>query len=204
MVTEYSQNLSLTDIFNNKELENILPLVNYKEKTKENGKISKTTKMNTVNSLVFNTSKNAAKPFYKHLVATKSGNLIVLDGSSAFDNADATDAVYNALLGIKSMISFTANNADMIRSALKEDEKNKKRWGINTKLYLKVQSIQQIKGMNKQQLNGFMNDVMGNIIYGDNFPQTQEKYKVIEANVNSNYNYFVRAYRWKQKVGADI
>ena len=66
----------------------------------------------------------------------------------------------------------------MVRSALKEAEKNKRAYGINSKLNLRVQSMQEIEGMSRQQLQALMSDIMENIVYGDNFPQTQKKYNV--------------------------
>ena len=201
MANRFSQIFTLTDIFNNPKLKDKLPLINYKEKELENGKISRRTNVKTVNRLVFDTATSSARPFYKPLVTTRSGDTMIIGGELVGDHDGAVEAVYNALLAKKAVLVYTANNADIIRSALKEAEKNKRNNGINSKLYLRVQSMQQIEGMSKYQIQALMNDIMENIVYGDDFPQTQKKFGVDKFLVNSPYNYEQRVKIWKNKVG---
>lgn len=201
MASEYSQIFTLTDIFNNKKLRNKIPLINYKEKELENGKISRRTYAKTVNRQVFDTATSAARPFYKPLKTARSGDTMIISGELVGSHDGAVDAVYNALLSKRSLLIWTANNADMIRSALKEAEKNKRRDGINSKLYLRVQSMQQIEGMSKPQIQALMENIMENIFYGDDFPETQKKYNIENLKVNSKYTYEQRKARWKVRVG---
>lgn len=201
MANRYSQNFSLTDIFNNKKLKNKIPLINYKEKELENGKISRRTNTKTVNRQVFDTATSAARPFYKPLITSRNGDKMIITGELVGDHDGAVEAVYNALLAKRSILIWTANNADMIRSALKEAEKNKRNYGINSKLYLRAQSMEQIEGMSKPQIQALMSDIMENIVYGDDFPETQKKFGVEKLSVNSPYNYKQRQIRWKYKVG---
>lgn len=201
MAGRFSQIFTLTDIFNNEKLKGKIPLINYKEKELENGKISRRTNAKTVTRQVYDTSVIAARPFYKPLNPTKSGDMIILGGELVGDHDQAVDAVYNALMGIRNVLIWTANNADMIRDALKESEKNKRNYGINSKLYLRVQSMQQIEGMTKKEIQQFMSEIMENIVYGDNFPKTQKKWNVEGITTNSPYNYEQRRLKWKQKVG---
>lgn len=201
MANRFSQIFTLTDIFNNPKLKDKLPLINYKEKELENGKISRRTNVKTVNRLVFDTATSSARPFYKPLVTTRSGDTMIIGGELVGDHDGAVEAVYNALLAKKALLIYTANNADIIRSALKEAEKNKRNNGINSKLYLRVQSMQQIEGMSKYQIQALMSDIMENIVYGDDFPQTQKKFGVDKLSVNSPYNYEQRVKIWKNKVG---
>lgn len=201
MANRFSQTFTLTDIFNNKKLKDKLPLINYKEKELENGKISRRTNAKTVNRQVFDTATSAARPFYKPIKTTRSGDTMIISGEMVGDHDSAVEAVYNALLAKRQILIWTANNADMVRSALKEAEKNKRNNGINSKLYLRVQSMQQIEGMSKQQIQALMSDIMENIIYGDDFPETQRKFAVENIQVNSPYNYRQRQLRWKYKVG---
>lgn len=197
----FSQTFTLKDIFNNKNLKGKLPLINYREIEREDGKISVRTNAKTVNRFVFDTATSAARPFYKGIKTTRSGNIMEISGELVGDHDSAVDAVYNALQNSKSVLSYTANNADMIRSALKESEKNTRNYGINSKLYLRCQSMAEIEGMSKPQLFALMNDIMENIIYGDNFPKTQAKYKVEEMKLNTALDYKQRKIRWKYKVG---
>ena len=126
MANRFSQNFTLADIFNNKKLRNKLPLINYKETEREDGKVSRRTNAKTVNRQVFDTAKSAARPFYKPMVAHQSGNTLVIGGKLVGELNEAVDTVYEALRAQREIILWTANNADMIRDALKESEKNRK------------------------------------------------------------------------------
>lgn len=201
MASEYSQVFTLTDIFNNKKLKDKIPLINYKEKELENGKISRRTNAKTVNRQVFDTATSAARPFYKPIKTTRSGDVMIISGELVGDHDNAVDAVYNALLSKRTILLWTANNADIIRSALKEAEENKRKNGINSKLYLRVQSMQQIEGMSKPQIQALMENIMENIFYSGDFPKTQKKYNVENLWVKSKYNYEQRKARWKVRVG---
>jgi predicted DNA-binding transcriptional regulator AlpA len=95
----------------------------------------------------------------------------------------------------------------MIRSALKEAERNKSKFGIDSKLYLRAQSMAQIEGMSRKELWELMTNVMENIIFGDDFPITQKKYNIKETingqvGGKNGLNYTQRRLRWKYKVGA--
>lgn len=201
MAGRFTQNFSLTDIFNNKKLKNKIPLINYKEKELENGKISRRTNAKTINRLVFDISTSAARPFYKPIKTHRAGNRMEIGGNLVGDHNSAVEAVYNALISQKQVMIYTVNNADMIRSALKETEKNKRKYGIDTKLKLRAQSMQEIEGMSKRQIQALLSDIMENIVYGDNFPETQKKYGVENLPVKSPYNYKQRQQIWRNKVG---
>ena len=198
---KFSQIFTLKDLFNNKILKGRLPLVNYKEMPLENGKVSYRTNMKTVTRQIYDTATSAARPFYRPIMTIRSGNQMIISGNLIGELDEAVDSVYNSLLATKQLLSFTANNANMIRDALKEAEKNKRAFGFDSKLYLKAQSIAQIKGMTNKQLAGFMNEIMENIVYGDNFPKTQAKYGVEAFDIDSPYNYEQRKRIWKFKVG---
>lgn len=201
MKTKFSQNFTLVDIFNNKRLKDRLPIINYKETQMPSGKVSKRTNAKTVNRLIFDTATSAARPYYKPLRAYRTGDILVLDGTLEVEQDTVVDAVYNALMSIKSVISFTANNAEMIRDAIKEGEKKKYKGGVSPKLYLRATSMEQIEGMSKPQIVALMNDIMENIMYGEAFPETQKKYKVQQWKLNTPYTYEERKERWKRKIG---
>lgn len=205
MSNRFSQIFTLTDIFNNKKLKNKIPLINYREKELEGGKISRRTNTKSVGRQIYDTSVSAARPFYKPLFAHKFEDTIVLEGELVGDHDDAVDAVYNSLQSIKPILVWTVNNADMIRDALKEAEANKRNYGINSKLYLRVQSMQQIEGMTQPQIQALMSDIMDNIIYGNNFPKTQKKWTVEKSTAANQYNrgleYDMQKRKWQEKVG---
>lgn len=201
MANRFTQNFTLRDIFANKNLRKKLPYIDYKEKQTENGEVKQRTQVLTVRRQVFDTATASAKPYYSPLVTTKSENTLILDGNLVGDHNQAVDAVYNSLKGIRSEMVWTANNANIIRYAMKESERNKRNFGIDTKLYLRTQSMQEIQGMSRPQLQALMSDVMDNIVFGDNFPETQKKFEV-DKLINTGYTYKQQVENWKQKVGA--
>lgn len=201
MANRYSQIFSLSDIFNNKNLRDKLPFIDYREKELENGKTSYRTNLKTINRQVFDTATSAARPYYKPIRTIRYQDIMVITGNLVGDHNSAVDAVYNSLLAKKQLLGLTVNNAYVIRSALKETEKNKRKYGINSKLYLKLQSIQQINGMNEKQIQSLVNEVMENIFYGDDYPETQKKFNIENLNVGSRRSYEQRKLKWKNKVG---
>lgn len=201
MATRYSQNFTLTDIFNNKRLKGKIPLINYKEIEREDGKVSRRTNAKTINRLVFDISTSAARPYYKPITTHRSGNIMVISGNLVGDHNAAVEAVYNALQAQKQVMSYTVNNADIIRSALKEAEKNKRNYGADAKLYLRAQSMTEIEGMTKREIQALIDNIMENIFYSGNFPETQKKYGVENLPVKSPYDYKQRQERWKRKIG---
>ena len=201
MATRYSQNFTLTDIFNNKRLKGKIPLINYKEIEREDGKVSRRTNAKTINRLVFDISTSAARPYYKPITTHRSGNTMVISGNLVGDHNAAVEAVYNALQAQKQVMSYTVNNADIIRSALKEAEKNKRTYGADAKLYLRAQSMTEIEGMTKREIQALIDNIMENIFYGSDFPETQKKYGVENLPVKSPYDYKQRQEQWKRRIG---
>ena len=205
MATRFSQNFTLTDIFNNKKLAGKIPLINYREREREDGKTMVRTNVKTIPRLVYDISMKAARPFYKPFKPLKSGDTMVMSGTLVGDHDMAVEAVYTALLGQSTVMKWTVNNADMIRDALKEGEKNTRRNGTNPALFLRAQSMQEIEGMNRRQIQAFMSDIMENIVYGDNFPNTKQKWGAEGITVNPQrgqiLTYEQRQLRWRFKVG---
>lgn len=200
-MANYSQIFTLKDIFTNKALKNKIPIINYREIQRDDGKISVRTSMQNVLNVAYNTSVQTARPYYKPLNAQKFDKIISIGGTLVGNQESCVNAIFNALMGKRQIMAWTANNGQMIRDALKESEKNRRKYGTNSKLYLKVQSAQQIAGMNKFEINNLLNDVVENIIYGDDFPKTQRKYNVEEMKVAGRFNYEQRKERWKRKIG---
>lgn len=192
MANGYTQNFTLRDIFNNPKLKGKIPLVNYQEK--KDGKYR--TNMQSLTSLVYETAKIGATPFYKPLKANRKANTIVIDGNTE-ELEIAFNSVYTALLGQKQMFDYTVNNADIIRSALVEGAKQKN----EPKLWLKANTMTEIENFNKRQMQFFIDDVMRNIFYNPDFYKTQKKYGVDEITVNRSSNYERRRQNWAKKVG---
>lgn len=202
MAGQYSKNFTLTDIFNNKKLKNKIPLINYKEKRTEDDKVVQRTNITSVRKRVFDTAILSAKPFYLPMITIRTPEKLIIDGDLIGEHDEAVNAVYNSIKNIRSVLIWTANNSNIIRHALKEAERNKNNFGLDSKLYLRAQSMQQIEGMSRSQLQALLENVMENIFYGDNFPETQKKFGIDKIQVSSKYNYKQRVENWKRKVGA--
>ena len=203
MANRFTQNFTLTDIFSNKALRKKLPYISYKEKEEDNGEVKQRTQILTVRKQVFDNAISSAKPFYSPMSVTRAENMLILDGNMIGDHDQAVDAVYNSIKGIRAELIWTANTANMLRSAMKEAEQNRRKYGIDTRLYLRAQSMQEIEGMSRPQLQALLNDVVDNIYYGDNFPKTQKKYGIDTLSLfRTKNNYEYNKEIWKQKVGA--
>lgn len=200
-MAQWTQNFTLIDIFNDKKLKGKLPLINYKETELENGKVSKRTNVKTIGKMVYDMSVSTARPYYNPIKPRKTGDIIFIEGNLVGDHNQVVEAIYSRLLSQRMVMVYTANNLDMIRSALKEGANNKRKYGIDTKLYLRVQSKQEIYGMSPRKMQYFINDIMENIFYSDNFPMTQKKFNVKNLMVSNQYNYEQRKEMWKRKVG---
>ena len=201
-MAKFSQNFTLRDIFENSKLKNKIPLIKYKEGTTPKGKESVRTQVKSVGTVVYNTSISAGRPFFRPITHSKNGDKINIGGNLVGDIDEAVDAIYNAIKGKKDILSYTANNAYMIRDALKEAERNKKK-GIESKLYLRANSMAQIEGMTKKEVYALLKDVMDNIFFGDNFPETQKKYGVKDLlNKTNGLSYYDQEkQKWKKRVG---
>ena len=61
--------------------------------------------------------------------------------------------------------------------------------------------MQQIEGMSRQEIQALMENIMENIVYGENFGKTQTKFDVENLPTNSPLSYQQRKLRWKYRVG---
>lgn len=200
MATNYSQKFTLFDLFSNKDLKGVLPQISFKEFMDENGKMHYRTRIKTVPFMVFDISKTAAKPHYSVLNPLKKGNTITLDGKLTTSLTDAYKAVYSAIRAEREMLSITVNNLAFVREAMKESRQRELN-GLGTpKLYLRVGSIMELKGMPKQQRNQVMQNVMENLFYNPAFYFSQSEFRVNEIKINSPKTYEERAQEWKRRV----
>lgn len=198
MAHGYYKNFTLSDIFNNPRLAGKLPMMNYKEVKREDGKVSRRTNMQSFMSLVYSTAKSGARPYYRPLRATKSGGIVEIDGKIVAGDLDiAYNSVYLALRGALPMLRMTVNNAGMIRSALKNGRKQALSGGEEPKLWLRVGSIKEIANMSQPQLQAFMQDIMKNLYFNEEFAYTQKQFGV---QVN-RAEYAIEKEQWIRKVG---
>lgn len=207
-MSQYFQKFTLLDLFNNKELKDKLPYINFRRVVKINyghGFTSNVkTDTQTIYSKVADIATKSARPYYKPLNATRSAPIINIGGNLVGDQDDCVNAIYNAIVGQKTMLTLTANSADMIRDAIKESDKAFFQKGSEPKLYLRVASMAEIKGMSDKQIYNLMKDVMENIMYGEDFAKTQMKYDIRQRPdllEKTGMSYDKRQENWQKKVG---
>lgn len=202
MANQYSQVFSLQNLISDKQFKKVLPYISYKETEGENGKLSQRTQVLTVRHQIFDTAISTAKVFYNNLTTARTENQLILDGELEFDHDQVVDAVYTSIKRIRPMLIWTANTSNMLRYALKEAGRNKHNFGIDSKLYLRAQSAEEIKGMSRAQAQELLSNIVDNIVYGDNFPETQKKFMVDKIAGRGKYTYEQERENWKRKVGA--
>lgn len=192
MNSKYSQVFSLEDLFENETVKNKLPFLQ-SEGNDENEDV--------LAQNVFQFVKVSAKSVLNNFNASYIGNSIVLDVGSDYELDSLVDKIYDDLLLSKSNIETSILNHEIIESAVNESKSNRRRYGINSKLYLKAQSVQQISGMNEKQIEELINNILENIYFGDNFPQTQKKFNLSDLKIYGRHSYEERKKQWKQMVG---
>lgn len=201
MASGYSQRFTLSDIFCNPNLKGVFPQIRVKELATEQGVYAVTTRMETAMTLLFKYSKQGAKPFYKPMTATKKKYTIDIGGELIGDYKGAIDGVYNAINGNRYMLSMTLNNMNMIRYALKFDLDQKRTIGYDNKLFLRLGSLDEIKGMNKQQLGLLMDDIMRNLYYNREWQLVQKKFNVEKIPIEGVVGgYDKRQDNWLKKI----
>ena len=180
MANGYSQIFTLEELFNNSQMRRVLPQVNYKEKTTPSGKLSQRTNLRTANRIVFDTAENNARPYYSQMLAHRQGDTITINGVMKGDINSCVDRVYNAMKALKLKLEFTANDMNLIRETIKTLNKGKNGIGEEPRLFLRAESLMQIKAMKPNQLRELLNNVMENIYFNPAFSEVQEKLKLNE------------------------
>lgn len=196
----YKQIFTLREIFSNRELQSKLPYIRYKEILNDNEELVIRTNVKRVKTLAFANATRTARKHINPLETTKVDNKLILQGKIQGNIEDVVSDIKNNLNEIRSVLSYTANNANMIREGIKESESIARANNQPQKLYLKISSLQEIKLMNYRQLEKFMQDVMENLYYGSGYEKTQKKYNV------SKQEGFIKPYEqrqeeWRKKVG---
>lgn len=194
MANGYNNKYTLSDLFNNPYFRRVLPQVNYKELKNPDGGISRRTNMRSVNRIVFDTSENTARRFLDNMKASRRGDEMEIIGNG--DIESCATAVYSACVRAKRSIEFTANNMNIIRSALKAGMKQKAKTGNEPKLFLKAESLLQIKSMSDKELRHLLNDVMENIYFNGDFYETQQKFE-LEKRLGNEYKQYKDKFDYK-------
>ncbi|MDR1138316.1 MAG: hypothetical protein LBK70_00345 [Clostridiales bacterium] len=205
----YSDKLTLAHIFNNKSLAKVLPIGDYKEKSNRKGKIDDKAQMRIIANQVMDIAKQSAVPYYSPLKVKWSNRSIVISGTLTKSYDGAYNAIFRAVDSKKRLLASLATNNELIRMAWLENKGKFPMFGDDTvgqgqylrrvspKLLLRAKSVADIKQMNDNELLDIVNDIVDNIKYSGNYPQT-----VSQLGIRMDTQQYRQAQaKWRKKVG---
>ena len=176
----FKQKFTLEDLFSNPDLKDYLPQFKITEKKAEDSGLQFDTayKVNKANiiPMIKNYARLGASPFYDK-VKVVGQNEIIVSGKLKRNSTiqEAYDSVLRALQTNAYNLSFTTQNSNIIRSMLDKTINGKKfRNGYMPKLYLKINSLEEIKSLDRMERAKLMKNVMENIYFSDDFKPDRE------------------------------
>ena len=176
----FKQKFTLEDLFSNPDLKDYLPQFKITEKKAEDSGLQFDTayKVNKANiiPMIKNYARLGASPFYDK-VKVVGQNEIIVSGKLKRNSTiqEAYDSVLRALQTNAYNLSFTTQNGNIIRSMLDKTINGKKfRNGYMPKLYLKINSLEEIKSLDRMERAKLMKNVMENIYFSDDFKPYRE------------------------------
>ena len=187
----YSNNITLKDLFNNKSIQKKLPLGNYKESL-INKPLSQNAQLRIIGNQIKDLTASASMNYYNQAKVTRNNRTIKVNGTLKKSYNSAFNGIYNYIKGKAGLISNMVVNNEIIRNAFVEDMQNRR----SSQLYLRISNINEIKSINANKLKALMNDIIDNIRFSDNFPETQ---KMIESKMDNGY--LQQKQNWMKKVG---
>lgn len=196
MANGFTQNHELIDLLANKNFESVLPQFRVKQ-THEGTKVSVTSK--SLYKMVLQYAKNGARGHYKPLKATMGGMVITICGTLITTLDEAYNSVYESIKANTTMLNMIANNRDILRSALKYSETRELKGLAKPRLYLKEGVYINIYNVSPQKKLQFIQEVLDNVRYSDQFEKVQKQFKLNEAR-----DYEINKYKWQMKVGETV
>lgn len=189
----YNKLFTLSDLFNNKELKGVLPQISITEKTAEGYQYTHSYRVRGFKSVedeIKMYAKIGAMPYMKNIKTTDE---IVVSGTLR-KNATiqlAYSSVLSTLQGASASLSLLGSYGDVITDIFKKIRKSSRfRKGDKTepKLYLRINSINEIKYMTEKQKKALINNVVENIYFSDDFKEYREPSMEKESFIVNNRN----------------
>ena len=178
----YNKLFTLSDLFHNKELKDVLPQISISEHKKEDyqAKTYRVRGFNSVDAEIMKYTKIGATPYMKNIKMTNEVHINVVASGTLRKHAtlqQAYESVLSILQGASSSLSLLGSYGDVITDVFKKMRKDMDfRLGRKQepKLYLRITSLNEIKNMNKQQKDAFLKNVVENIYFSDDFKEYRE------------------------------
>jgi hypothetical protein len=188
----YNKLFTLSDLFHNQELKGVLPQMNIT--TRKNGQVMAHFKYDADEIIML--CRMGAMPFMKNIKIDFSEPMIV--SGELRKNAtiyQAYDSVLSILKANASSLTLLSSYGNTIEDVMKKIRKSD-RYKITKKepkLYLRINSINDIKTMNEQQKRALINNIVENIYFSDDFKEFREPSMERHSFIVNNRN-VVRGY----------
>lgn len=173
----YRQKFTLSDLFMNDKLKDVLPQVKVKEIQNEDGDVGYRNKgINNITTFLRQYAIMSARNSMKTIHSNTTDDTITISGKlkSNYTIYNTYDDVLRTLQMNAYMMTMMGNNGNVIAKALQQTKINAKYLGYEPKLYLTINSLEEIKSMDRMQKGKFMKDVMENIYFSDDFKKVRE------------------------------
>ena len=212
----YSKKFTLLDIIESGYLDDILkPSIHtksvYKKRKETDEETSSTVNMGSLNKQIANVVQASASR-----VATKA-RTSVYGGQVICRVKGDYELIYNTIVSDleskASMLGTSLSHSDELETAIKESVTAKLSGREIPKMYLRLNSLEQIQGMTPRQKQRLLDDINENVYFNKDFVRTQaslglrgknnraffftEKY----SNHRKSYSTLLRM--WERKVGAN-
>jgi len=194
----YNKLFTLSDLFHNQELKKYLPQVRV---NKNGGKAKVDYRYNIVDMDIYNYARMGAMPYMKNITMEYGGqfgaNHLGVKGELRKHATiyDAYNGVLETLKSFSGCIGLIQSYGDTITDVMQKIYRSDryKLDNAEPKLYLRINSLNEIKFMNKQQKEALLKNVVENIYFSDDFKQFREPSMERHSFIVNNRN-VVRGY----------
>jgi len=173
----YRQKFTLSDLFMNDKLKDVLPQVKVKEIQNEDGDVGYRNKgISNITTFLRQYAIMGARNSMKSIHSNTADDTITISGKlkSNYTIYNTYDDVLRTLQMNAYMMTMMGNNGKVIAKALQQTKINAKYLGYEPKLYLKINNLEEIKLMDRMQKASFMKDIVENIYFSDDFKKVRE------------------------------
>lgn len=166
--------IRLIDFYTDKTLKKKLPIFNFKDNIGAK-KYDSNASLRNMADQITNFTREAARPYYKGVKVTRKNRTIVVSGNLKTTYNKAYSGIVKSIEGKRRLIACLIMNNDLFQAALIEDAKRR---ANRPSLNIRANNISELNKMNSNQLFGVLNDIMKDILYSGNYPQTAKKFGI--------------------------
>ena len=180
----YSKKFTLYDLFYNPDLKGVLPQARIRTKELE---LTSEKKVRTIEKVSFDDyldqiisiATKTAKKTMKNVKVNTNAYMVALIKGTLRKGCYITNTyndVYMTLRNNAYMVSFFYTNREKIAKCMLESEIILGANREKNRLYLRINSLEEIKGFDRMEMAKFLKDVMENLYFNDNFIKTENAF----------------------------